>query len=300
MHIKPFYLVSIIALILPLFFLGHPQTTFAQTATPIPTSAASDSGPVAIVGEAGSANFYASPDTFSEPVVALFDASNMIQQQPVFAKVKGQILGTFDTGMFPLPAKYSISLPIRPTAASLDLDNNGKTDAGVQVYAVIAANNFTGDSYLQQLDQGGMVSYLADLVTGAITEGAFIVYAPDAGQGFPTGYGADAKWFTSDDPTAPLPQGYTVARLSADGKVTLDRSPEPVINTIERQEEASPDFSKEGILESYNFTLTENTPLEQEVALDPELLGHVFENLLAAYNPETGNRSSRSTRLWTR
>jgi hypothetical protein len=42
------------------------------------------------------------------------------------------------------------------------------------------------------------------------------------------------------------------------------------------------------ILSGYNFTLTENTPLEQEVALDPELLGHVFENLLAAYNPETG------------
>ena len=40
------------------------------------------------------------------------------------------------------------------------------------------------------------------------------------------------------------------------------------------------------ILRRYNFTLTENTPLDQEVALDPELLGHVFENLLAAYNPE--------------
>ena len=186
MRIKPFYLVSIIALILPLFFLGHPRTTFAQTATPTPTSAASDSGPVAIVGEAGSVNFYASPDTFSEPVVALLDVSNMIQQQPVFASYKGQILGTFDTGMFPLPAKYSINLPIRPSAASLDLDNNGKTDAGVQVYAVIAANNFTGDSYLQQLDQSGMVSYLTDLVTGAITEGAFVVYAPDAKQGFPT------------------------------------------------------------------------------------------------------------------
>jgi adenine-specific DNA-methyltransferase len=39
------------------------------------------------------------------------------------------------------------------------------------------------------------------------------------------------------------------------------------------------------ILRSYNFTLAENTPIEQEIALDPELLGHVFENLLAAYNP---------------
>jgi hypothetical protein len=49
------------------------------------------------------------------------------------------------------------------------------------------------------------------------------------------------------------------------------------------------------ILQRYNFTLTENTPLEQEVALDPELLGHVFENLLAAYNPETGMVARKAT-----
>jgi hypothetical protein len=49
------------------------------------------------------------------------------------------------------------------------------------------------------------------------------------------------------------------------------------------------------ILQRYNFTLTENTPLDQEVALDPELLGHVFENLLAAYNPETGTVARKAT-----
>lgn len=41
------------------------------------------------------------------------------------------------------------------------------------------------------------------------------------------------------------------------------------------------------ILERYNFTIEENSPEEQQVALDPELLGKVFENLLGAYNPET-------------
>ena len=41
------------------------------------------------------------------------------------------------------------------------------------------------------------------------------------------------------------------------------------------------------ILDRYKFTVAENTPIEEEVALDPELLGKVFENLLAAYNPET-------------
>ena len=39
------------------------------------------------------------------------------------------------------------------------------------------------------------------------------------------------------------------------------------------------------ILKKYNFTIEENMPFDQEVSLDPELLGKVFENLLASYNP---------------
>ena len=45
----------------------------------------------------------------------------------------------------------------------------------------------------------------------------------------------------------------------------------------------------------YKFTVEENTPVEQEVALDPELLGKVFENLLAAHTPETGTTARKQT-----
>ncbi len=48
-------------------------------------------------------------------------------------------------------------------------------------------------------------------------------------------------------------------------------------------------------LNQYKFTIEENTPLDQEVALDPELCGKVFENLLAAYNPETGTTARKAT-----
>ncbi len=41
------------------------------------------------------------------------------------------------------------------------------------------------------------------------------------------------------------------------------------------------------LLRRYNFTVEENAPNEVQVALDPELLGKVFENLLGAFNPET-------------
>lgn len=49
------------------------------------------------------------------------------------------------------------------------------------------------------------------------------------------------------------------------------------------------------ILNGYKFTITENTPLEEEIALDPELLGKVFENLLASYNPETQSTARKQT-----
>jgi len=49
------------------------------------------------------------------------------------------------------------------------------------------------------------------------------------------------------------------------------------------------------IFRQYNFTTEENTTTDAEVSLDPELLGKVFENLLAAYNPETKDSVRKST-----
>lgn len=49
------------------------------------------------------------------------------------------------------------------------------------------------------------------------------------------------------------------------------------------------------ILKKYNFTIEENMPFDQEVSLDPELLGKVFENLLASYNPETKTTARKQT-----
>ena len=49
------------------------------------------------------------------------------------------------------------------------------------------------------------------------------------------------------------------------------------------------------ILQEYNFTIDENEPDDVEVALDPELLGSIFENLLASYNPETATTARKAT-----
>ena len=57
-------------------------------------------------------------------------------------------------------------------------------------------------------------------------------------------------------------------------------------------------FDADGLITLFNrykFTVEENTPAEWEVALDPELLGKVFENLLAAFNPETRENVRKQT-----
>ncbi|MBP7432668.1 Eco57I restriction-modification methylase domain-containing protein, partial [bacterium] len=49
------------------------------------------------------------------------------------------------------------------------------------------------------------------------------------------------------------------------------------------------------LLEMYNFTINENSPLDMELSIDPEMLGRVFENLLAELNPETGETARNAT-----
>jgi adenine-specific DNA-methyltransferase len=50
-----------------------------------------------------------------------------------------------------------------------------------------------------------------------------------------------------------------------------------------------------GLLERYNFTITENSSIDVDVAVDPEMLGRIFENLLAEVVPETGETARKAT-----
>jgi len=54
-----------------------------------------------------------------------------------------------------------------------------------------------------------------------------------------------------------------------------------------------------GIFKAYKFTLEENTPFEEDIALDPELLGLVFENLLAELDPNLEESTIKSIRKLT-
>lgn len=49
------------------------------------------------------------------------------------------------------------------------------------------------------------------------------------------------------------------------------------------------------LLELYNFTVDENTSYDIDLSIDPEMLGRIFENLLARINPETEETVRNST-----
>lgn len=48
-------------------------------------------------------------------------------------------------------------------------------------------------------------------------------------------------------------------------------------------------------LEQYNFTIDENSIYDSEVSIDPEMLGTIFENLLAEIDPDTEKSARKAT-----
>lgn len=96
-------------------------------------------------------------------------------------------------------------------------------------------------------------------------------------------------------------------RLRVDGFSDHPKNPIDVPNRIffggPEQVDLNKDYETKGksytarglftLFDDYVFTVEENTSVEEEVALDPELLGKVFENLLASYNPETSSSARK-------
>ncbi len=67
--------------------------------------------------------------------------------------------------------------------------------------------------------------------------------------------------------------------------------------TVNNNLKISPLWFKEffELLERYNFTIDENSTVDAEVSVDPEMLGRIFENLLAEIVPETGETARKAT-----
>jgi adenine-specific DNA-methyltransferase len=65
------------------------------------------------------------------------------------------------------------------------------------------------------------------------------------------------------------------------------------INTLKIPDEWFQEFFEK--LEQYNFTIDENSVVDIEVSVDPEMLGRIFENLLAEIDPDSGETARKAT-----
>ncbi|MDX2161333.1 MAG: S41 family peptidase [bacterium] len=261
----------------------------AQSAIPDAPIVNDEGGPVAITGTMN----YTSP-TFargrSQPIVILEDQAGFVDRDKGFLMpLESQVLGQFTTDFFDPPVSYSIALPIEPQGLYRDVDQDGETDQGVQIYATAYWNNVFGDPYLEERDLyggGWSTAFASTLVSDdeatlyEIIGGKLLVYAPDDAQGFPSGFGADGLLFTADDPIVRLPQGYTTVILDSD-PFTFDRSRTPTYDLIEPEGAALDDFSGLGYTAAFDAMIDK---LRAEYAFT-ELKDIDWDALRAAYRP---------------
>jgi len=208
-------------------------------------------GPVEVTGKVAYTNGFFT-EGVDEPEVILEDEAGFVDRNHGFVMPeKSQVLGQITSDFYTSPFTYNIELPIVPGASLRDVDNNGQKNPGVMIYAVAYWTNTWGDPYLEQRDLyggGWSTAYSSVHVDqnpsahGEVIGGKYLVYAPDDQEGFPSGFGADKKLFTADDPIVRLPQGYTVVNMDTD-PFTFDRSRNPEIDTIEGEGAAQEDFS---------------------------------------------------------
>ncbi len=116
---------------------------------------------------------------------------------------------------------YTLHLPAQPTYPFNDVDNDKEEDQGLQIWQIIMTANYIDDPFLGEDETGGWSSSYTSARIDAenkneIVGGDILVWAPDEGQSFPTGFGEDGLLFTEDDPVDTIPAGYTLVNLDAE------------------------------------------------------------------------------------
>ena len=211
----------------------------------------------------GSVNYTAPYFTIgvAQPLVILEDQAGFVDRNEHFLMpVESQTIGQITSDFFTSPFEYSLALPIEPQGSYRDVDNDDSEDQGVQVFAIAYWDNTFGDPFLEERDLyggGWSTAYASTRISDEIeTEreivgGIFLVYAPDAEQGFPSGFGEDGLLFTEDDPIVILPQGYTIVNLDSE-PFGFDRSRNPVVDLIEPEGIALVDYSDQSYPDAFN------------------------------------------------
>jgi C-terminal processing protease CtpA/Prc len=208
-------------------------------------------GPKTITGTLSYTNSFFT-DGVAEPEVILEDQGGFVTRDRKFLiPVESQVIGEITSDFYKSPFTYTLSLPAKPNGTLRDVDHDGQTDTGVMVFAIAYWTNTWGDPYLERRDQGGggwSSAYASTKVSDdpnsylEVYGGKYLVYAPDGQQQFPSGFGADKKLFTDDDPLMNLPAGWSMINMDQSPFV-IDRSENQTIDLLEPQSAAMVDFS---------------------------------------------------------
>ncbi len=196
-----------------------PEPTVTRTLQlSIPTTTGGPDEPVVITGDIP----YTSPfflNSTSEPFIMLEDEAGFVKRDKEFRfSLQSQTIGPVILDK-DKKLTYFLALPEVPQATQVDVDNNGKTDPGVQIFQVAYWSNTWGGPFLEERDGKGWSTAYTSAITDPekhdeIVGGMLVVWAPDDKQGFPTGFGPDGKLFTADDPIATIPAGYSLVDLN--------------------------------------------------------------------------------------
>lgn len=237
--------------------LAQPTATVEICPAPgVPVYSTSEPQPVAITG-----SFDYSNDIivtyYVEQAVALTDMYGFVTRDREWEiPVDSQALGFLDIDKEARRGTYILHLPARPAGIQVDVNPDGKAEAGVQVFTVAYSPNLTGGPYSEGDDRSlGWPSYLASAMTDTENEdeiigGKLVIWSPDGEQFFPSGYGVDNRLFTQDDPVMSVPQGYSVIDLDATPFAIL-RDEEPELVLYEPNDVAIKDYSGQSYTQAF-------------------------------------------------
>jgi C-terminal processing protease CtpA/Prc len=197
---------------------------------------------------------------YVENAVALLDMHGFVIRDDEWElPVESQVLGFMTYDPKSKGGDFDLNLPALPRGELNDVDQNGKNDKGVQVFAVGYSPNQAGGPFAEGDDRSrGWPSYLASVRTDSengneVVGGKLVVWAPDAIQQFPTGFGEDGLLFTGDDPVAAIAEGYTVVDLDK-SPFEFDRSERPEFTLYEPSDVAIKDYSGLSYTQAFDNT----------------------------------------------
>lgn len=220
------------------------------TKTPaIPSGEAVPDGPVLITGEFEYTNEFVVETYYVEHAVGLLDMTGFVERDKEWEMpVEGQVLGYMELDAENNRASFRLSLPAVPEGLFNDVDQDGKSEKGLQIFSIGYNPNLTGGVFSEGDDRSlGWPSYLASVKTDTenqdeVIGGQLVIWAADSEQEFPSGFGADGLLFTEDDPQMSVPAGYSVVDLDNE-PFKLNRDSVVEVSLYEPEDIAVKDFS---------------------------------------------------------